>query len=90
MVVKLNMILITSPELAEFRKRLKNIESKVGPNLHDVYHAPLTVAIVPGEQDGQMLFTSIYKSWCHNAVAVFSLCLLAQAYEHASTLLQTL
>lgn len=37
-----------------------------------------------------MLFTSIYKSWCHNAVAVFALCLLAQAYEHASALLQTL
>lgn len=29
MVIKLNMILITSPELSEFRKRLKNIESKV-------------------------------------------------------------
>jgi hypothetical protein len=29
MVVKLNMILITSPELADFRKRLKNLESKV-------------------------------------------------------------
>jgi hypothetical protein len=29
MVVKLNMILITSPELSEFRKRLKSIESKV-------------------------------------------------------------
>jgi vacuole morphology and inheritance protein 14 len=37
-----------------------------------------------------MLFTSIYKSWCHNAVAVFALCLLAQAYEHASNLLQIL
>lgn len=68
MVVKLNMILITSPELTEFRKRLRNIESK----------------------DGQMLFTSVYKSWCHNAVAVFALCLLAQAYEHASNLLQIL
>jgi hypothetical protein len=30
MVVKLNMILITSPELADFRRRLKNLESKVG------------------------------------------------------------
>lgn len=29
MVVKLNMILITSPELSDFRKRLKSIESKV-------------------------------------------------------------
>lgn len=68
MVVKLNMILITSPELLDFRKRLKNLESK----------------------DGQMLFSSLYKSWCHNAVAVFALCLLAQAYEHASNLLQIL
>lgn len=66
MVVKLNMILITSPELADFRRRLKNLESK----------------------DGQMLFSSLYRSWCHNPVAVFALCLLAQAYEHASNLLQ--
>ncbi|OAX34794.1 ARM repeat-containing protein [Rhizopogon vinicolor AM-OR11-026] len=65
-VQKLNMILITSPELAEFRKRLKSLETR---------------------QDGQALFTTLYRSWCHNAVAVFSLCLLAQAYEHASNLL---
>jgi vacuole morphology and inheritance protein 14 len=31
MVIKLNMILITSPELADFRRRLKNFETKVGP-----------------------------------------------------------
>jgi vacuole morphology and inheritance protein 14 len=37
-----------------------------------------------------MLFSSLYRSWCHNAVAVFALCLLAQAYEHASNLLQIL
>ncbi|TFK64053.1 ARM repeat-containing protein [Pluteus cervinus] len=65
-VQKLNMILITSPELADFRRRLKNLETR---------------------QDGQALFTTLYRSWCHNAVAVFSLCLLAQAYEHASNLL---
>ncbi|THH29667.1 hypothetical protein EUX98_g4525 [Antrodiella citrinella] len=66
MVRKLNMILITSPELSEFRRRLKSLETR---------------------QDGQALFTTLYRSWCHNAVAVFSLCLLAQAYEHASNLL---
>ncbi|KIY49481.1 ARM repeat-containing protein, partial [Fistulina hepatica ATCC 64428] len=65
-VQNLNMILITSPELADFRKRLKSVETR---------------------QDGQALFTSLYRSWCHNAVSVFSLCLLAQAYEHASNLL---
>ncbi|KAF9236244.1 vacuolar protein 14 C-terminal Fig4p binding-domain-containing protein [Melanogaster broomeanus] len=65
-VQKLNTILVTSPELAEFRKRLKSLETR---------------------QDGQALFTTLYRSWCHNAVSVFSLCLLAQAYEHASNLL---
>ncbi|KAI0321983.1 vacuolar protein 14 C-terminal Fig4p binding-domain-containing protein [Amylostereum chailletii] len=65
-VQKLSMILITSPELADFRKRLKSLETR---------------------QDGQALFVALYRSWCHNAVAVFSLCLLAQAYEHASNLL---
>jgi hypothetical protein len=42
------------------------------------------------QQDGQALFVTLYRSWCHNAVAVFSLCLLAQAYEHASNLLAIL
>ncbi|KAH7887391.1 vacuolar protein 14 C-terminal Fig4p binding-domain-containing protein [Phlebopus sp. FC_14] len=65
-VQKLNTILVTSPELAEFRKRLKSLETR---------------------QDGQALFTTLYRSWCHSAVSVFSLCLLAQAYEHASNLL---
>lgn len=65
MITNLNMILITSPELTDFRKRLKNLETR----------------------DGQNLFVSLYRSWCHNAVATLSLCLLAQAYEHASNLL---
>ncbi|KZW04366.1 ARM repeat-containing protein [Exidia glandulosa HHB12029] len=61
-VQKLNLILITAPELADCRKRLKTT-------------------------DGQSFFIALYKSWCHNAVAAFALCLLAQAYEHASNLL---
>ncbi|KAG2228205.1 hypothetical protein INT45_010997 [Circinella minor] len=39
-------------------------------------------------KDGQRLFITLYRSWCHNAVATFSLCLLAQAYEHAANMLQ--
>ncbi|ORZ34107.1 vacuolar protein 14 C-terminal Fig4p binding-domain-containing protein [Catenaria anguillulae PL171] len=41
------------------------------------------------EKDGQQLFVDLYRSWCHSAVATFSLCLLAQAYEHGFSLLQT-
>ena len=66
MVQNLNNNLITAPELADLRKRLRNLESK----------------------DGQMFFVALFRSWCHNAVATFSLCLLAQAYEQAYHLLQ--
>ncbi|GAA5978907.1 hypothetical protein JCM10908_002734 [Rhodotorula pacifica] len=66
MVQNLNLIMITSPELSDFRKRLRTLESK----------------------DGQNLFVTLYRSWSHNAVSTFTLCLLAQAYEQASALLQ--
>jgi vacuole morphology and inheritance protein 14 len=38
-------------------------------------------------RDGFSLFSCLYRSWCHNPIACFSLCLLAQAYEHASLLM---
>ncbi|CAP97479.1 Pc22g01910 [Penicillium rubens Wisconsin 54-1255] len=41
-------------------------------------------------KDGQMFFVGLFRSWCHNAVSTFSLCLLAQAYEQAYNLLQIL
>ncbi|KAL2179448.1 vacuolar protein 14 C-terminal Fig4p binding-domain-containing protein [Thermothelomyces heterothallicus CBS 202.75] len=66
MVQNLNNNLITAPELADLRKRLRNLETK----------------------DGQTFFVALFRSWCHNAVATFSLCLLAQAYEQAYNLLQ--
>eukprot|EP00911_Craspedida_sp_UC1_P001520 UC1_evm2s1146 len=33
------------------------------------------------------LFALLYMSWCHSPVATLSLCLLAQVYEHACTLI---
>lgn len=66
MVQNLNNNLITAPELADLRKRLRNLDSR----------------------DGQTFFTVLFKAWCVNAVATFSLCLLAQAYEQAYNLLQ--
>ncbi|KAF2495296.1 ARM repeat-containing protein [Lophium mytilinum] len=66
MVQNLNNNLITAPQLADLRKRLRNLETR----------------------DGQTFFVTLFKSWCHNAVATFSLCLLAQAYEQAYHLLQ--
>ncbi|EIE90017.1 hypothetical protein RO3G_14728 [Rhizopus delemar RA 99-880] len=40
-------------------------------------------------KENQRLFNALYRSWCHNAISAFSLCLLSQAYEHASNMLQT-
>jgi vacuole morphology and inheritance protein 14 len=68
MVQNLNNNLITAPELADLRRRLRNLDNK----------------------DGQQFFVTLFKAWCHNAVATFSLCLLAQAYEQAYYLLQIL
>ncbi|KAK7205325.1 vacuolar protein 14 C-terminal Fig4p binding-domain-containing protein [Myxozyma melibiosi] len=39
-------------------------------------------------KEGTNFFVSLFRSWCHNAVATFALCLLAQAYEQAFHLLQ--
>ncbi|KAL1989861.1 hypothetical protein VTN49DRAFT_7058 [Thermomyces lanuginosus] len=66
MVQNLNNNLITAPELADLRKRLRSLDTR----------------------DGQTFFVALFRSWCHNAVSTFSLCLLAQAYEQAYNLLQ--
>lgn len=71
MVQNLNNNLITAPELADLRKRLRNLDGRGGDG-----------------GSGQTFFTVLFKAWCVNAVATFSLCLLAQAYEQAYNLLQ--
>ncbi|XP_061991135.1 protein VAC14 homolog isoform X1 [Rosa rugosa] len=39
---------------------------------------------------GKDLFVSLYASWCHSPMAIISLCLLSQTYQHASTVIQSL
>ncbi|KAH0466501.1 hypothetical protein IEQ34_003739 [Dendrobium chrysotoxum] len=36
------------------------------------------------------LFLCLYSSWCHSPMGMISLCLLAQAYHHASAVIQSL
>ncbi|WOL11614.1 hypothetical protein Cni_G20378 [Canna indica] len=69
MVQALNLILLTSSELAGLRTILK--QSLVNSS-------------------GKDLFISLYSSWCHSPMATISLCLLAQAYNHASSVIQSL
>jgi len=86
MVQNLNNNLITAPELADLRKRLRNLDSRVSGSILHSEIKPF--AKVDCAQEGQIFFTSLFRSWTHNAVATFSLCLLAQAYEQAYSLLQ--
>ncbi|KAK1416027.1 hypothetical protein QVD17_31815 [Tagetes erecta] len=39
---------------------------------------------------GKDLFLSLYASWSHSSMAILSLCLLAQAYQHTSSVIQSL
>ncbi|KAK6931636.1 Vacuolar protein 14, C-terminal Fig4-binding domain [Dillenia turbinata] len=39
---------------------------------------------------GRDLYVSLYASWCHSPMAIISLCLLAQTYQHASSVIQSL
>ncbi|KAL3830688.1 hypothetical protein ACJIZ3_019490 [Penstemon smallii] len=69
MVQALNLILLTSSELANLRDLLKkSLMNDAGKNL----------------------FLSLYASWCHSATAIVSLCLLAQTYQHATSVIQSL
>ncbi|XP_075522411.1 protein VAC14 homolog [Primulina tabacum] len=69
MVQALNLILLTSSELAGIRDLLKQ------SLLNDA---------------GKNLFLSLYASWCHSPMAITSLCLLTQTYQHAGSIIQSL
>lgn len=92
MVQNLNNNLITAPELSELRKRLRSLETKASrafsPEIGLLPYFPSWLTC--HAKDGQTFFVALFRSWCYNAVATFSLCLLAQAYEQAYNLLQIL
>ncbi|XP_078161333.1 ARM repeat superfamily protein [Carex rostrata] len=69
MIQALNLILVTSAELAGLRAILKQTMMN---------------------SSGKELFLSLYPSWCHSAMATITLCFLAQAYHHASCVIQSL
>ncbi|KAL0737411.1 hypothetical protein Bca4012_013621 [Brassica carinata] len=41
-------------------------------------------------REGKELLVALYASWCHSPMAILSLCLLAQAYQHAYVVIQSL
>lgn len=73
MVQTLNLILLTASELSDLRSILATAftKSRVSRLSKARTHAT----------DGVRVFTVLFRCWCHNPIATFSLCLLAQAYE---------
>ncbi|KAL8112300.1 hypothetical protein AgCh_019849 [Apium graveolens] len=39
---------------------------------------------------GKDLYLALYASWCHSPMAIISLCLLSQTYQHATSVIQSL
>ena len=76
MVQTLNLILLTASELNDLRSILA--------------HSVISADERPGSRSenkqvstkgASKVFSTLFRCWCHNPVATFSLCLLAQSYE---------
>jgi vacuole morphology and inheritance protein 14 len=99
MVQTLNLILLTAPELSVLRKSLKEcfqapvnremttnsssgrlIESDKGGSSN------ATASVASSKEQDRLTFVQLFRCWCHNPVATFSLCLLAQAYDLSARL----
>eukprot|EP00937_MAST-01D_sp_MAST-1D-sp2_P000165 g165.t1 len=76
-VNELNLILLTAHELQALRDELKR--SFVLSGSKSPAHAL---------SEPRATFNALFETWCHNPVATFSLCLLAQAYELSSCLVR--
>jgi len=63
-----------------------NIILLTSSELSDLRNTLKCSLTVSGAAKDRELFVALYRSWVHNPVATFSLCLLAQAYELSSAL----
>jgi len=76
MVQTLNLILLTASELNDLRSMLsKSLIPQEEQRRNRYQTVDLTTT------DGPKVFSSLFRCWCHNPVATFSLCLLAQAFD---------
>jgi vacuole morphology and inheritance protein 14 len=95
LVELLNLILLTAIELSELREEIRGCAADAGlvAALEAEAQAASTAVAAPvgGEADWATeeltpvaVFATLYRTWCANPVATFSLCLLAQAYKLGS------
>ena len=77
MVQTLSLILLTASELHELRAVLSRsfMSADDSRRRWTKHKSPMLT------DDGSKIFGTLFRCWCHNPVATFSLCLLAQAYD---------
>ena len=78
MVQTLNLILLTASELNDLRSMLSK---SLVPQEEQRRHRNRYQVVELTSTDGPKVFVSLFRCWCHNPVATFSLCLLAQAFD---------
>lgn len=85
MVQTLNLILLTAPELHGLRSILAEgfvRNDGGGDNMREGGESKRA------DSEGARVFSSLFRCWCHDPVATFSLCLLARAYDVAFALVK--
>mmetsp|Transcript_2306 Transcript_2306/g.5914 ORF Transcript_2306/g.5914 Transcript_2306/m.5914 type:complete len:925 (+) Transcript_2306:104-2878(+) len=95
MVQALNLILLTSPEVRGLREKLRGAAAPLPAQPSTRVAATPEACVVSGRelqqkqhQQGPALFAALYPCWAHSSGALLSLCLLAQAYDHAYEVIQ--
>eukprot|EP00457_Paulinella_chromatophora_P014154 gb/GEZN01014540.1/.p1 GENE.gb/GEZN01014540.1/~~gb/GEZN01014540.1/.p1 ORF type:complete len:285 (-),score=52.91 gb/GEZN01014540.1/:24-878(-) len=71
------------PNFASLMVQTLNLILLTAPELFLLRNSVKTSLNTPAGKD---LFECLYRTWCHNPVATFSLCLFAQAYELGTAL----
>jgi vacuole morphology and inheritance protein 14 len=88
MVQTLNLILLTASELHDLRSTLSksfqktNDSAATSDSISNTENNKDNAEPSDDENDdGLKVFVTLFHCWCHNPIATFSLCLLAQAYD---------
>jgi vacuole morphology and inheritance protein 14 len=79
----------SSNNMNKFLPKIGN-EKNVKNDKNDKNENSLTVEVEGKNNENEsdvFVFTSLFKCWCNNPVATFSLCLLSQAYDLSSKLI---
>eukprot|EP01111_Echinosteliopsis_oligospora_P017453 TRINITY_DN7564_c0_g1_i1.p1 TRINITY_DN7564_c0_g1~~TRINITY_DN7564_c0_g1_i1.p1 ORF type:complete len:699 (-),score=172.12 TRINITY_DN7564_c0_g1_i1:78-2174(-) len=86
---RLATLLIQEPDVdfAATMVQTLNLILLTSAECHDVRHSLKNIRSSHRDSVCQQLFEDLYKSWAHSPGSLLSLCLLCQAYEHATLLL---